>query len=786
MLGQTLGHFRILEKIGSGGMGEVYRAQDERLQRDVAIKVLPAGALADETARKRFRKEALALSKLNHPNIETLHEFGTEGAVDFLVMEYVAGTTLSDMLTGGPLPEKEIIRLGAQLAEGLAAAHQQNVVHRDLKPSNLRVTLDGRLKILDFGLAKLFPPPGEVAATDSLSETGAAAGTLPYMAPEQVSGAPPDPRSDIYAAGAVLYEMATSQQLFPRDREPLRLLYAILHTPPRPPSASNFRISGGLEAIVLKCLEKEPDHRYQSTREMLADLRRLSAGSTAVAIGRRRASFPPWLFAILTLGIVAGLVFWLVPGRWREAMPGNSALPIRSLAVLPLENLSGGHEQDYFADGMTDALITNLGQIRALRVISRTSIMRYKFERKPLGDIAKELSLDAVVEGSVLRSGTRVQITARLIQATTDTQIWSKTYERDLSDILRLQSDVARAIADEIRIQVTPEENARISRPRKVKPEAFDAYLKGRYHWEKRTREDLVKSLEFFQQAIRMDPTYAQAYAGLADSYAVLGNNQYLRPDDSFPKAKAAALKALEIDDGLAEAHTSLAFTLWNYEVDGASAERDFKRAIGLNPGYATAHHWYAGFLSGMGRHEEAVAEIRKARELDPLSPRINANVGFILYFARKYDQAIAELQKALEMDPSDGTAYLYLGMVYTQKGNHEQAITVLVKYGQLPGNSPLSDLEIAYSQAMAGHREKAEDLLRRLLSESKGSYIPPYSIARVYAALGQKKHALGWLEKAYEERAPQLAFLNVDPRLDPLRSDPEFRALLRRTKLKR
>lgn len=785
MIGQTLGHYRVLEKVGSGGMGVVYHAHDEQLDRDVAVKVLPSGTLSDDSMRRHFRKEAMALAKLNHPHIETVYDFGTQNGVDYLVMEYLPGKTLADRLAAGALPEKDVIDLGMQIASALEEAHERGIVHRDLKPANIAVTAKGYAKILDFGLAKLLRPVDE-GTTEIFSDSQAAAGTLPYMPPEQLKGERVDGRADIYTIGAVLYEAASGLRPF-REELASRLIDAILHQPVVPPRALNPRITLELETTILKCLDKDPERRYQSARELLVDLRRMQDSSFGVPTRppHPRARWQRFAYAgAAVLALASALIASNVAG-WRDRLLGRSpGLHIRSLAVLPLENLSHDADQEYFADGMTDALITDLGKISALRVISRTSVMQYKGGRKPLREIAKDLGLDAAVEGSILRSDGHVQITARLIEAKTDTRIWSQTYERDIQDALKLQSEVAQAIADEIRIKLTPQEQARIRTTRPVNPEAFDAYLKGRHFWEARTEEGLKRSLEYFQQAIDVDPTYARAYAGLADSYATLGNNRFLPPYESFPQAKAAALKSLEIDPELAEAHASLAFSLWNYDLDWDAAEKEYKRAIELNPGYPTVYHWYSGYLSGMGRHAEAIAAINKARELDPLSPRINANVGLIFYFGRQYDQAVEELQKALQMDPNNAAAYFYMGMALSQKGDYPQAIAALEKSSQLLNSSPESVLELAFTYALAGKQKEARELLNRLMEEPNPGYIPALWVARIYAALGEKEEAIEWLQKAYEERSPQLPFLNVDPRLDVLRPDPRFQDLLRRMKL--
>jgi serine/threonine protein kinase/tetratricopeptide (TPR) repeat protein len=789
MIGQTLGHYRILEKVGAGGMGVVYRARDEQLERDVALKVLPSGTLDNEASRRNFRKEALALAKLNHPNIETVYEFATQDGMDFLVMEFVPGKTLADKLLNGVLPEKEVVALGMQIAAALGEAHERGIVHRDLKPRNIAITAKGQAKVLDFGLAKLLRP-ASVASTDTITDTQAIVGTLPYMSPEQLQGEAVDARSDIFTIGAVLYEMATNCRAF-GERLPSRLVDTILHETPVTPRALNRRISAGLERIILKCLDKDPEQRYQSAKELLVDLRRLGEPVSArtnppasIPKGRTKAARSAAYFVAGLLGLTA-IVLGLNVGGWRTRLVSWTSPPkIGSLAVLPLENLSHDPEQEYFADGMTEALITDIAKIGTLRVISRTSVMRYKGTKKPLSQIARELNVDAIVEGSVQHSGDRVRIDAQLIDARNDRNLWTESYQSDLGDVLTLQGNVARAVAGEVRAQLTPQESASMSKSQTVNPRAYESYLQGRYFWNKRTPGDLNASIKSFDGAIAIDPTYARAYAGLADSYATMGNNRLLPPDEAFPKAEAAAEKALSLDEDLAEAHASLAFAHWNYDFDWDVVDREYKRAIELNPGYATAYHWYSGYLSGMGRHSEAIAAVKKARELDPLSPRINANVGFILYFARQNDAAIEELQKTLQMDTSSGAPYLYLGMAYLQEGKSQEAIVALEKNSRI-SDSPAADaLDLAYGYAVAGRREDSLGLLRQVMAQPHKSYMPALWVARVYTALGEKEDALKWLRKAYDERSPQLPFLNVDPRWDPLRSDPRFQDLLRRMKL--
>jgi len=785
MIGQTLGHYRILEKIGAGGMGEVYRARDERLGREVAVKVLPPSLVPDESVRKRLRKEAQALSKLNHPNIEILFELGSKDGAEFLVVEYVPGVTLSDRLAQGPMPEREIARLGVQLANGLAAAHSQGIVHCDLKPSNLRTTPDGRLKILDFGIAKSLRVTRESSkhnvTTESTTGGQGVVGTLPYMAPEQLRSEPADARSDLYSAGAVLYEMATGQRAF-RDGVAPRLTDAILHQAAVPPRAVNASISPELERIILKCLQKEPENRYQSAAELEVDLRQLATievprSGTAVRrlpIWRRHPGVATALAVVLS-AIVVGLSV----GRWWEQQASRSGPGrIQSLAVLPLQNFSGDLQKDYFADGMTDQLIADLSQISALRVISRTTMMQYKGTRKPLPQIARELSVDAVIEGSVLSSGNRIRITAQLIQGSTDKHLWAQSYERDGRDVLKLQGDVASAIADEIRIAVTQQERARLTHAPPVIPAAYDAYLKGRYHWHKGTEQERQQARQYFEQAAQIDPNYASAYAGLADYY---WSTDALPPRVAMPQAKQYALKALEIDPTLAEAHTSLGAVRFLGDWNWPEAEGQFKRALELSPGDVEAHRIYSAYLSAMGRGEEALAEARRAQELDPLSIPAQVTAGWTFYYARRYDQAVEQCGKMVDREPDFANAHDCSGLSYLAKKMYEKAIAECQRAVNLSGNDLNRAVGLARAQALAGNQAAARKALNELSARTRRSYVPASLFAQIHLGLGEKKQGLAWLETAYADRDQYLTRLKVEPAFDSVRSDPAFQDLMRR-----
>jgi len=782
-IGVELSHYRILEEIGGGGMGVVYRARDAHLDREVAVKVLSPGTITDEAARKRLRKEALTLSKLNHPNIATVYDFDTQRGVDFLVMEYIPGITLSERLAAGPLPEKEVVRLGVQLSDGLAAAHERGVVHRDLKPGNLRLTSDGRLKILDFGIAKLWRPLTETAATESSLRSHSISGTLPYMAPEQLAGEEADARTDIHGAGFVLYEMATGQRPF-AEVQSGQLLGALMRKAPVPPTTLNPKVSAELERIIGKCVEKEPENRYQSAKELAIDLRRLGAPSTVAAPVQKRERYSPKLILVAGALLVAVFVtlFTLNVNGWRDRLFGKTATPrIGSLAVLPLENLSGDSGQEYFADGMTEALITTLSQISALKVTSRTSVMHYKGTRKTVPQIAQELHVDAVLEGSVMRDANHLRVTAQLIHAPTDTHLWAESYERDLRDILAVQNEVAHAITSEINVKLTAQEQERLARTHPVNFAAHDAYFKARFHLQQGTEDQLREAKAYFEEAARIDSNYAPAYAGLADYYLLTDE---LSPRVAMPKAKEYVQKALTLDDRLADAHATLAFIKFYGDWDWLGADKEFERAIELSPSYAEAHRSYSDFLSEMGRHDQALAEIRTAQELDPFSATVILDGGWALYYAREYDRAIEQCRKVLDLDPHSVSALDCVGSAHLATGAYDQAIAEYSALVTSSGNEPLRLASLGCAYASAGKKIQAQRILAQLNEASKTHYVPPYFLGVVHAAMGDKEAAFSWLEKAYEEHDSYLVRLRVEPLMDPLRPDPRFEKLLHRMNL--
>jgi len=739
-------------------MGEVYRAHDERLDRDVALKILPAGLLNDEAARRRFRTEALVLAKLNHSNIATIFEFDESNGIHFLAMEYVAGTSLAEKVKAGPLPEPEILSLGMQMAAGLEEAESHGIVHRDLKPQNVMVTAKGQVKVLDFGLAKLVKRASEdtldTLSAVSVTGMGGIVGTLPYMSPEQLRGQPADARSDLWALGAVLYEMATGRRPFP-EKVAAALAADILHQEVTPPKNLNATLSNGLNHVIRKCLEKVPETRYQSAREVFEALKSIGAAPGGSAypepqILRRRR-------------------------KLRE-----KRRRIQSLVVLPLANLTRDPEQEYFADGMTDALISNLAKVRALKTISRTSAMRYKGMSKTLPEIAEELRVDAVVEGSVMRAGPRVRITAQLIHAATDTPVWTESYERDLRDVLLLQSELARAITGEIQVAITPEEKTNLARARTVNPEAYEAYLKGKFHWYKLSREHLDKAQEYLELARDKDPNYALARSGIAYLWLSRADIGLISSHEAFPIAKAEALRALELDDTLAEVHEVLAGVKLLYEWDRVGAEKEFRRAIELNPNYADVHMMYADFLISSGREAEWKAEMERCLQLDPLNFFFQCFQGWHLVYLGRYDEAIAQLRAILRTEPDFPAAHLALWGALYRKGIYQEALEEARTFFTL-----LGDREVAGAlQEAAGEAEYAAAMRaagEKLAARSKETYVPALRVARMYAHAGEKDCALLWLEKAAEQHEPPLSHLRVGWDWSILHLEPRFQSLLRR-----
>lgn len=805
MIGRRLGHYQILEKVGAGGMGEVYRARDVRLERDVAVKVLPAGALSDDTARARLLREARIASALNHPHLCTVFDVGEADDHTYVAMEFVVGESLRERLAGGPLPVEQVIRYGAQIAEALEHAHERGILHGDLKSSNVMITSGDRAKVLDFGLARRLRGSEVKEATDVLHaeqlhssertrdviseiQPGEFAGTLHYMAPELLRGEPLRQPGDLWSLGVVLYEMSAGERPF-KGATAFELSSAILHDPPPPLPA---QVPAPLAAVILRCLAKDPAQRGQQASEVRASLEgvdprtsSLRSAAAGVEVRQRPLRWARWLgglgaAATLALAVVLGLNL----GGWRGRLRGEATqASIQSLAVLPLEDLSGNSGEAYFADGMTETLITDLAQISALRVISRTSVMQYKGVHKPLPQIAEELGVDAVVEGSVLRSGNWVRITAQLVRAVPEQHLWANSYDRELRDVLSVHSEVARAIAQEIRVALTPQEQARLAAAPAVNPVAHEAYLKGRYYFNKQGEGEaaLRKSIEYYQQAIREDPNYALAYAGLAGAYQSL-SSFYLPPREAMPQAKAAALKALELDPNLAEAHAVLGMVHLAYAWDWAGTEQEVKRALELNPNSPAAHDLYAAYLTALGRHEQAIAESEQAQRLDPLNLNLKIYEEFYLFLARRYDALVENCQQVLELEPKLDFPRMMLSLALIRKGEAAQAIVEAQKARSV-AQSPLTLAAVGGVLAEAGQRAEAEKLLVELKEIVKHRYVCSYEVAPIFLNLGKKDEAFRWLERAYSDRSDCMPWLKTDPRFDSVRDDPRFRDLMQRMK---
>lgn len=774
LIGCELAHYRVVQKLGEGGMGEVFLAHDEHLGHDVALKVLPLET--DARSRHLFHKEAHALSKLNHPNIVTVLDFDTQNGLDFLVMEYVAGDSLEEKARQGTLPEKEVIHIAVQLAEGLTAAHGHGVIHRDLKPGNLRLTKDGRLKILDFGLARSTLGFSQLATTVSFDGPPDCSGTLPYMATEQLLGQSVDERTDIYAAGAVLYELCAGHPPFEQKLFPT-LVNDILHKAPVPLEHLRPGISPQLQAIILTCLEKDPEKRYQSAKELARELRKLDLNPSlpGMPAKKTRAAWHATFLAAACLVVLLLMGFDIYARHWPSA---HKPPRVESLAVLPFANLSGDAQQEYLADGMTDSLITDLGQMHSLqRIISRTSVMRYKTEQVPLSKIAQQLNVDAVIEGSVMRSENTVRVTARLVSTSDDRQLWSRSYEGEFRDLLTLQQQLALAIAQAIRANVKDHAQSP-SRP--VEPAAQEAYLKGKY-LQFGNAEQRARSRQYFEQAVKIDPEYAPAYAGLADSY---WNDIALPTRQTMPKARDYALQAIALDESLAAAHTALATVRFYGDWDWEAADREYLRALQLNPNDAESHRMYSVFLAAMGRADQALAQVLAAQELDPLNTHNNTTAGWDLYCARRYDQSFQQCRIAAELAPNDESSHSCLSYADLGRKQFPLAVEEARKAWALSQKETVWAALLGRTCAMAGNQTEAETILTQLLRQSRETYVPPYFIATLYEALDNKEKALRWLDRAYSERDLYLTMIAVDPTLDGLRPDPRFRDLCARMNL--
>ena len=778
MIGRSLTHYKILEKIGSGGMGDVYLAEDTKLGRKVALKLLPSELAENEERRARFVREAKAASAIDHPNVAHIHEIGEADGVHFIAMQFVDGKTLAARVKDGNLGTTSIINIGLQVADALDAAHAKGIVHRDIKPANLVLTDRDQIKVLDFGLAKSLaasePSQDSDAATEVKTDAGMVMGTVHYMSPEQALARDVDGRSDLFSLGVVLYELTTGRLPF-SGGSVTETIERIANAEPDAIARFNYDAPPELERIIRRCLEKNPEERYQTAKDLLIELKHLKRDSESgavvapVPLSGKRLLRPVLALGAIVLAVVAGGFFF---------SSGDSER-IDSLAVLPFENGSGDPEAEYFSDGVTESIISSLSKLPDVRVISRTSVFRYKGQAIDPEKVGQELGVDALVLGRVVQRGDDLAVSAELVRADDSGQLWGEQYQREAADIFSIKNDMAREISDALRIQLTNEQEDLLTKQYTTSPLAYQAYLKGRYHWNRRTEEGIRQAIVHFQEAIDDDPSYALAYTGLADSFSLLGY-YYTSPRDTFPRAKQAVERALTLDDNLGEAHVSLAWILCMYDWDFDEAEREFLRGIELNPIYANGHFWYSIYLEATGRYDEAVDRARMALELEPLSLVMNAIYGRWLSRAGRYEVSHEQLGKTVELDPTWAFTRWVVGQNYAQQGLYSQAVPHYEQAVMLD-DSPIWIGWLGRAYAKSGRVDEARSSLERLDALDETQYVSPFLRAGVYAGLGDLDSFFEWMERAVQGRASDLPLLRVYRWSEDIERDPRYAELLRR-----
>jgi serine/threonine-protein kinase len=777
-------------------MGRVYRAYDSSLGRSVAIKVLPAQVVHDRQRLERFIREARTASALNHPNVVTIYEIGSHGETHFIAMELLEGETLRERISRAKIDLKRMIDIVAQVADGIAAAHSAGIVHRDLKPENIIITLGGFAKVLDFGLAKLrsdAAPASESDRTDALlTAAGVVVGTAGYMSPEQAQGKPADHRSDIFALGCILYELVTQRRAF-RGESSVETLHAIIHGDPTPLRDVAPDSPVELQRIIHKCLAKDPDARYQSAKDLAIDLRSVgremdSQPQRPAAITAVRQTQSVWIGALLVAIVIAVIVIALRRNESAKPAPALSAQitsksgstgGIRTLAVLPFRLLDARTDDQFLAIGMADAVITRVAQVHSLIVRPTSSVLKYAGAPTDPLIAGREQGAESVVDGRVQHVGNRIRVSVQLLRVVDGSSIWADHFDEPFSDVLAVQDAISERVARALVASLTREEHERLTRRYTENVDAYQLYLRGRYFWERRTVDSIRKSVRYYQQAIATDQAYALAYAGLADSYNMLGAFSVLAPIEAYPKAKAAAAKALEIDPTLAQAEIAKSYASYLYDRDWETAERGFRHALDENPNYGPGHQWYAVCLVSRGRFDDARSEIRRALEVDPTSLIINAVVAWIDYLTHDSEAAIAAAKRAIEMDANFPLTHMYLGEAYASAGRYDDAAAELRKGGALQGRTNIG--YVGFVLCRAHHFDDARKVLLEIQERSRREYISPYHEALIHLGLGDKEKAIDLLGRAADQHYPWVIHYNVEPVLDSLQNEKRFKLLLRR-----
>jgi serine/threonine protein kinase/tetratricopeptide (TPR) repeat protein len=781
MIGQMILNYKILEKLGEGGMGVVYKALDTKLDRPVALKFLPSHNTVCEENRARFLQEAKAASAVIHPSVCVIHDIAEHENQLFIVMEFVDGKTVRQLI---PLKKiQDAIGYAVQIGEALEEAHSKRIVHRDVKTDNIMVNTRNQIKVMDFGLAKL-------KGSLKLTKTSSTKGTLGYMAPEQIQGGEVDARSDIFSFGVVLYEMLTGKLPFRGEHE-AAMMYSIVNEEPIPVEKFVPDISSELIHVLNRALEKDPEERYQNVHEMLIDLRRLKKETSRVVrraldeshqmdsdvpVTKRTSTYWRWIIACAFVAFFAVGMFVIFQKKEK----------IHSLAVLPFVNVAVDPDVEYLSDGITESIINSLSRLRSLRVVPRSTVFRYKGKDMDATDAARDLNVQALLTGKVVKREDDLVLQIELVDAVRQSQIWGEHYTRKVEDLVDVQKDIVNQVTNRLELRLTGEENERLSHNVTSSKEAYQLFLMGRYQWNKRSEEGTRKSVECFEKAIEKDPLYAMAYVGLADAYIILGDWKVLPPKESYPKARTAAQKALHIDDRLGEAHTSRAMVAFEYGWNWKEAEKEFKRALELNPTYATAHQWYSEFLASQGRLDEAMKEILRAQELDPLSLIISAEIGYVYYCYRNYDQSIEQCRKILEMEPDFLPAHYLLFSAYLMKKMNNNFFKEILAVRTLEGGSKrdMDEAESAYRKSgVEGFTLWNIEYFKRL---KKDRYIDPIDFSYLYNTLGNKDSTFAWLDRAYKNRSRNLVYIIAHPEFETIKADPRFVALVRKVGLER